>query len=336
MLYSHNDNITLPADLIKKFLSGGWTVSVRGRLFHNLALDEAHESVINLRLKRLKTITSRPSHFRTVELSNFMLYLDKVVRGFEFPGLPKQTEPVQQRKIFTCRRTTRMTNLMKDVPLFIVSKTAKGLCNILCSQYEVDSNTVQDLSISKVGTERMKVFVQEYILPLPTTGPRKRRKRLRKLATFTHKESTTREGKRREQELTNIAKNAMTILQTHGITAQTSPYPLAIADIHGHMRSTPKSQFLLSLSRCIQFDKVISDTCPILSTPSQDLSVIVDLLYFLHMPPPPSVITFNDYFHLLWQQTIGKYVLHHQAVYLYIVVDKPDFLPPPRSIVHKS
>ena len=26
----------------------------------------------------------------------------------------------------------------------------------------------------------------------------------------------------------------------------------------------------------------------------------------------------------------------HQAVYLYIVIDKPDFLPPPRSIVHKS
>ena len=109
-----------------------------------------------------------------------------------------------------------------------------------------------------------------------------------------------------------------------------------LADIHGHMRSTPKSQFLPSLSRCIQFDKVVSNTCRILSTPPQDLSVIVDLLYFLHMPPPPPVITFNDYFHLLWQQTIGKYVLHHQAVYLYIVVDKPDFLPPPRSIVHKS
>ena len=94
------DTLTLPADLIKKFLSGGWTVRVRGRPFHNLALDEAHESVINLRLKRLKTITSRPSHFRTVELSNFMSYLDKVVRGFEsLVYRNKQTEPVQQRKI---------------------------------------------------------------------------------------------------------------------------------------------------------------------------------------------------------------------------------------------
>ena len=72
-----------------------------------------------------------------------------------------------------------MINLMKEVPLFIVSKTTKDLCNILCSQHKVDSNAVQDLSISKVRTERMKVFVQEYIPPLPTTSPRKRRKRLR-------------------------------------------------------------------------------------------------------------------------------------------------------------
>ena len=70
--------LTFSSDLSKKFLSGKWTVSVKGRPYHNLALDEAHESVINL---RLKTITSRPSHFRTVELSNFMSYLDKVVRG---------------------------------------------------------------------------------------------------------------------------------------------------------------------------------------------------------------------------------------------------------------
>ena len=74
------DTLTLPSHLSKKFLDGGWTVSAKGWPFHNLALDEVHESVISL---RLKTITSRLSHFRTVELSIFMSYLDKVVRDFE-------------------------------------------------------------------------------------------------------------------------------------------------------------------------------------------------------------------------------------------------------------
>lgn len=93
----------------------------------------------------------------------------------------------------------------------------------------------------------MEEFICQYILPLATTDTRKCRKRSRKLATFTHKSSTKQESKTREKELNNIAKNAMEILQAHGITAQTCPYPLAISDIHGHghghMQSSPKSQF---------------------------------------------------------------------------------------------
>ena len=106
----------------------------------------------------------------------------------------------------------------------------------------LDSKTIDDLlSISSTGIERMQRFVQEYILPPPTTGPRKHRKRTRKLATFTYKAATARESKKREHELSNIAKNAMQILQANGICTQTSPYPLVIADIQGNMRSSQKS-----------------------------------------------------------------------------------------------
>ena len=56
------DTLALSSDLMKWCLNGNWTVSVKGKPYHNIALDEAHESIINL---RLKTITSRPSHFRT-------------------------------------------------------------------------------------------------------------------------------------------------------------------------------------------------------------------------------------------------------------------------------
>ena len=44
------------------------------RPFHNVALDEGHEMIMN---KRLKELTSRPSENRTVTLANFMAYLDK-------------------------------------------------------------------------------------------------------------------------------------------------------------------------------------------------------------------------------------------------------------------
>ena len=107
------DTLTLPDNLIRRFLRGKWTVSAKGQPFHNLASDEVHESIINL---QLKTITSRPSHFRTVKLSNFMSYLDKIVQGFESLVYKyKRTEPVYQRKWFICQRTTRMINLVKDI-----------------------------------------------------------------------------------------------------------------------------------------------------------------------------------------------------------------------------
>lgn len=80
----------------------------------------------------------------------------------------------------------------------------------------------------------MVTYVQDYVLP---TSPQKRRKRPNKLATFTSRPSSTSEGKKREQELTTIAKNAMELLQSNGITAQTSPYPLAISDIDGNFSS---------------------------------------------------------------------------------------------------
>lgn len=38
----------------RRFLRGEWTVSAKGRPFHNLALDKVHESIINLRLLHLE------------------------------------------------------------------------------------------------------------------------------------------------------------------------------------------------------------------------------------------------------------------------------------------
>ncbi len=47
------DAITLPEWVLNQFLKGEWTASVNARPHHNLALDEAHECMINKRLKEL-------------------------------------------------------------------------------------------------------------------------------------------------------------------------------------------------------------------------------------------------------------------------------------------
>ena len=68
-MYTLADALTYPEDLLKYFKNGEWTVSVKGRPFHNNALHEAYESIVN---RKFKQINSRPSHFRMVELTDFM------------------------------------------------------------------------------------------------------------------------------------------------------------------------------------------------------------------------------------------------------------------------
>ena len=75
-----SNTYSYPSEIPKFFVHGQWTVSVRGRPYHNLALDEAHESIKN---RKLKQITTRPSHFRMVELADFMAYLDCCLSGLD-------------------------------------------------------------------------------------------------------------------------------------------------------------------------------------------------------------------------------------------------------------
>ena len=125
------DAMTFPNDVLKWFLRDGWTVSAKGRPHHNLALDEAHESMINI---CLKTITSRPSHFRTVEMSNFMSYLDMVVRGMEGQLYRhKECEPVPYRKRYTCQHAVKINEMLRDIHIFDQDKQEHhSLCNIVC------------------------------------------------------------------------------------------------------------------------------------------------------------------------------------------------------------
>ena len=74
------DYFTFPQEILDKLMAGEWTVSYKGNPYHNLAIDEVHECCIN---RRLKQNTFRPSYYRTVQLADFMAYLDISLRGVE-------------------------------------------------------------------------------------------------------------------------------------------------------------------------------------------------------------------------------------------------------------
>ena len=160
------DTLTFPQSVLTLSLNGQWTVSQKGRPYHNIAIDEAHECLINL---RLKTITARPSHFRTVELANFMSYLDGVLNPFENLISRHRKLPQNQQKHLICQQVSRIYERLSIKDLFHISMQPVQLKNIFTSNpKELDTHTIYDLlNFFKIGTERMIMYIKEQVLPLP-------------------------------------------------------------------------------------------------------------------------------------------------------------------------
>lgn len=136
---------------------GQWTVSVKGGVYHNLMLDEAHECIIN---RNLKSIATRPSHFLMVQLANFMSYLDKVVNGVEESAY-KWHKSEEYEKRSDTHRTEMIFQLLKSVDLY--SNTVRSLSNVLIDKTPVlDTSNIKNLlSISVVGHEHMMSYIRQ-------------------------------------------------------------------------------------------------------------------------------------------------------------------------------
>ncbi len=70
--------------------------------------------------------------------------------------------------------------------------------------------------------------------------------------------------------------------------------------------------------------------------PLEPIGLFVDFLYFIHMPPAVHVCTYKDFSIHLWNEAFVFYVNKYAIREVYIIIDKPDFLPPSRSIVHRN
>lgn len=76
--------------------------------------------------RKLKQITTRPSHFRMVELSDFMAYLDSVMTGLDCEVFIRY-----KRKEYVKKGHSNMLySLMRDKSLFSNTCTPRKLCNV--------------------------------------------------------------------------------------------------------------------------------------------------------------------------------------------------------------
>ena len=231
------DSYKYPREVIDYFMNGQWTVSAKGRPFHNLALDEAHECIIN---RKLKQITTRASHFRMVELSDFMAYLDEVVTGLE-SHIFKEHKSRTQNKKKDSTRAKLLYGLINDKELFSHNNDKKPLCNIFIDNPPIltAANTEDLLQIQSKGSERMFSYVRQYALEPPTEIQQKRRRQ--KLKTFSIPNKTNKKlNSKLNQATLLLSKAYQSLLNPSSGHKQTFPLPLALCTPDGQMR---KSEF---------------------------------------------------------------------------------------------
>ena len=318
-------------EVIDYFKNGQWTVSVKGRPFHNVALDEAHECIIN---RKLKQITTRASYFRMVELSDFMVYLDEVVTGLE-AHIFKEHKRKSHEKKKDSTRAQLLYRLLSDKGLFSHTDDNKPLCNIFVDNAPgLDATNREDLlQIQVKGSERMFSYVRQYALEPPTEIRQKRRRQ--KLKTFSTPSKTSRKMNSKLNQATLLLSKAyQTLLNPGSGHKQTFPLPLALCTPDGQMRKCNKSTFkdvTLKIFQNTSYE-VMTTQCPLINSEHE---LIVDFLFLLHQPPPPDINTFLAYAQYLWDKIIWKLGVQRGANVIRLIVDKPQYLPKPRELLHQ-
>ena len=139
------------------------------------------------------------------------------------------------------------------------------------------------MNILESGTKRLSTYLKQHIL---FTEPKTKRKR-QKIRTFTKTNKTQTQAKTQLKNVTTILKNSFRHLQAAGVAvAQTAPYPL---DNNGNMRTLQKSQFRGTISQLpnLKQNLMFMSELPPLELPT----VLIDLLYYVHMPQPPHIHT---------------------------------------------
>jgi hypothetical protein len=239
--YSHNkymelvcqhmkDIKMLPNNIRKQFESGQWTMTVKGSAYHNLALDEAHECLIN---RKLQELVRNPNEHNTVVLADFMAFLEQFLTKlksfvYKYSNKKRHASKSKHNKFLAV-----IYSKIRPVRLF-ASTTQRLLINSFnLSATILDDEQRQDLlHISFEGKKRMISYIKQFVLEPPLEKPDKRRGR--KLKTFSKKKSTVQSQQSKISRLSKMNKCMVNTLKTTGkFYDQVMDLPLALCDEFG-------------------------------------------------------------------------------------------------------
>ena len=325
------DVLTMPQSVLTMLQQGGFVVSITGKAWHSVGIDESHEMLIN---KSCKMSIVRPSPDYINRIAHYLPYRTKALEnlsGFLFAEEKKQdyskTSPLSNKPsdIKREQNISRQITAISNSGMLECVQVDRGLVNPFTQRNANTQQTSDLLTFREIGQQEFINHVAFCILKQPsTTTLRKRR-----LQTFAVKKTSKRHVSKLQKDrnliLLCMKKKFKWSLRTgtpiQNAGEQLIGLPLAISDHDGNPRKGQKSNMTKALANRYK-------ECPepfILHDYPKDWQTeccIMEGMFMINTSPIGSQSTYSDYAKFLMQRHIIAH-FHKGCIEVHLLFDNP-------------
>ena len=324
------------------FQQGAFVVSITERPWHSVAIDEAHEMLIN---KECKSSIVRPLPDYIKRIAHYMPYRSKAVQNLKqqtFPTKSKQTIPISSPysscpNDIKCEQNIQVQiQVATEKCLLPITGVNRGLINPFTQTQATAIQQHDLLNFRTIGEKEYLLRVSSVILKQPSVNAPNRKKRLQ---TFSERKVNKRALSQAEKDKKLIlaamkrkiqfSKRTGKPIETTG--EQLVEYPLAIADNTGHPLKGQKSYTTRSLETRY---KAAHPQVFVNSLPWMPQCSVLEGMFLINTVPLGTHKTLADYARFLMTRYImtqfnkGSHEVH-------VIFDNPGRLPnTPKSFEH--
>ena len=305
------DILMMPRSVLAMFQQGAFVVSIKGRAWHSVGVDEAHEMQINKSCK-LSIVRPSPDHiikylpYRSQALDNLYEYLfpeDKKKQDARLSLLSNKPEDNKRKQNICCQiKAINKCGMLDHV------SSNRGLFNPFTKQPATSQQSCDLLTFRTVGQQQFLSHITVAILKQPSASVTVRKHRLSTFSTRkANKQHVSQLQKDRNLILSCMRKKMKWSLRT-GMPVENGGeqlivYPLALSDHNGNPNKGQKSYFTKALA-----NRYKQHTQPIILSdfPSswQTQCCIMEGMFLINTSPIGSQTTYADYASFLMQRHI--------------------------------
>ncbi len=180
------DVLAYPSSIVEQLKKGCFSVSLSGRPWHSVAIDDAHEMAIN---KDCKTSIVRPTEDYINRIATYMPFRAKCLDYLKTQLFPEDKNPVEKEHTIICELTSVKVyneNIFEQMQAIKTSgllnvTTSTCLENPLCHKKASQEQQCDLLAFRDIGQSEFDKYIDYYILRKSSIQVSQRK---RKLSTF--------------------------------------------------------------------------------------------------------------------------------------------------------